>query len=150
MKQPWKDNPLRFALKLALALGLLALFARACDNFIHMGYRAKAAEGLWYLDQIREAELAYHEEHGVFLAAALQPDPETDRRMLPFHIAEGSGWQKLEWPETDFFRCQYEVKLTGQGFLATSRCDVNGDGDYATFEATQDQPAKRTSSNRSY
>ena len=152
MKKPLKKQPLFWVVIGVAVLGGLALFAKAAHNFITMAERAKASEGLANLNAIRTAELAHHQEHGVFVAAGWQPQPESERYMKPFEVTEKSGWAALGWPPEgeDFFRCQYEVKLVGAGFKAIAKCDVNHDGDYAVFEATQDTPAIRVSSTRSY
>ena len=130
--------------------GLFWLVSTVGYNFIHMADRAKTSEAIFNLDEIRAAQQAYHTEHGVYVAAALQPEPEADGRMKPFVVAEGSGWKTLGWPTTDFFRCQYEVSLEGEGYRAVARCDVDQDGDYALFEGTQDEAGKRLSSDRSF
>ncbi len=152
MKLPGKDKPLFWVLLGVLAIGGLWLFAKAAHNFMTMGHRAKAEEGMWNLDIIRTAEIAHHNEHGVYVAAALQPQPEDERYMKPFEVSDKSGWAAMGWPPEgeDFFRCQYRVELLGEGFKATASCDVNHDGDYAVFEATQDTPAARIGSSRSY
>ena len=152
MKKPLKKQPLFWVAIGVAGLGGLVLLAKAGHNFITMADRAKASEGLSNLNAIRTAELAHHQEHGVFVAAGWQPQPEGDRHMKPFEVTENSGWAAMGWPPEgeDFFRCQYRVELVGEGFKATSKCDVNHDGHYAVFEATQDTPPTRVGSLTDY
>ncbi len=135
-----------------LCLGGLYGCSIGVQNFMVMGLRAKAAEGLWNLEQIHRAELEYHAAHGVYVAASLQPLPVDEQHMKPFEVSPESGWSALGWPSEgeDFFRCQYQVSLEGAGFKAVALCDVDRDGDVAVFEATQDMPAQRTGRQGAY
>lgn len=136
---------------IALVVGFGAIFmigivaAIAIPNFIAMQMKAKRAEVPGNLDGIRVAEIAYEAANGQYTAASSEAEATAvgagkQQRDFPY---EG-GWRDLGWRPDGQVRGVYWVELTPEGFAAYGACDVDGDGDYAVYVATERQGAQLT------
>ena len=132
-------------LQLPAVLGLLLVFGTATASFITLGLRAKNAEAMANLNKLKKAQIAFHRKHGVYRAAQLAPEPDTDGALFwPDPLPEGSGWADVGWHLVGVRSwCQYEVQLQGDGFIARSFCDVDHDGNVGRFEVTEDSSPRR-------
>ncbi|MBM4365704.1 MAG: RDD family protein [Deltaproteobacteria bacterium] len=124
-------------------IGVLA--AIAIPNFVTMQLRAKRAEVPDNLDSIRAAEGTYFMEKGRYLAASSEAEATAsgagkEEHDFPFD----PGWIALEWHPGGQVRGVYWVELTPEGFAAYGACDVDGDGEYAVYVATESQNAQLT------
>lgn len=124
-------------------IGILA--AIAIPNFVAMQLKAKRAEVPANLDGIRAVELAYHDNYGQYVAASSEVEATAQgagkqQRDFPY---EG-GWEELGWFPSGKVRGVYWVELTPEGFAAYGACDVDGDGEYAVYVATESQDAQLT------
>jgi hypothetical protein len=139
-------------------LGLVAvvvLASIAIPNFLNMALRAKNAEAPSNLDAIRMAELSYSVEFGEALSAGPCPPVLPGRDPAPFEGDCAASFAPLGWAPDGPVRCQYTVVADegpgGQGdFLATGRCDADGDGVEVLYEASRDRAATRITSERIY
>lgn len=126
-------------------LGLLA--AIAIPNFVQMQLRAKRSEVPANVEAIRTAELAYQAAFEEFVEVssereAMRSPPGRD----PQDWLGGEDWERLGWAPDDPLRGVYWVELSDDdGFVVYGRCDVDGDGEYAEYRATRDEPARLTS-----
>ncbi len=136
---------------IALVVGFGAIFmigivaAIAIPNFIAMQMKAKRAEVPANLDEIRTAEIAYEAGHGTYVAASSEAEATAQGagKQLRDFPYEG-GWTDLGWFPDGQVRGVYWVELTPEGFAAYGACDVDGNGDYAVYMATEHQGAQLT------
>lgn len=135
-------------------IGLLA--AIAMPNLAAMQLRAKRAEALPNLDAIKITELAYDGAFDGFLAAPAQPLALAGKIQQVWDPA-APGFSTIGWRPDGAVRCQYEVTLVGSDsrshapdFRATSRCDVDGDGNIALFSTASYTAPSMVTSNDVY
>ncbi|MEZ4236250.1 MAG: hypothetical protein R3F59_08840 [Myxococcota bacterium] len=98
------------------------------------------------VEAIRQAELQYHDAFGEYVSAEAAPRPayQVDPNPIPWKPTD--GFRKLAWaPESTEVVGSYSVQADGAGFKVTGSCDVDGDGQRATFEATHEVEAHATS-----
>ncbi len=136
-------------------IGILA--AIAIPNFLAMQHRAKRAEGPSVLNDLRTAEIAYIAEHGELLPLGPCPasPPGRNPRSMDEPCAQAAkavGW-RYERP----LRCSYEVRAVASGpeddgpdFTASVLCDVDGDGDEASYSASRDRRPEMLTPNNVY
>jgi type II secretory pathway pseudopilin PulG len=94
------------------------------------------------VNAIRQAELDYHDAFGEYVSAEAAPRPPhaVDPNPVPWTATD--GFRKLSWaPAAAEVIGSYQVQADGAGFKVIGACDVDGDGQRAVFEATQDQAA---------
>lgn len=109
---------------------------------VSMSKKSARAEVPLNVDAIRTAELEYRSAFSDFVGAEAAPRPAhaVNGEAVPWTPSE--GFRKLSWaPEQEQVYGSYQVTTTPDGFKVTGVCDVDGDGQTARFEATQDQPA---------
>ncbi|MFH1464544.1 MAG: hypothetical protein ABIO70_09160 [Pseudomonadota bacterium] len=123
-------------------VGILA--AIAIPNFLVMQYRAKRAEVPMNVDAIKTSELAYEAAFDRYLPVS-EPAPvevwELGRE--PHAWPGGTAFDDLGWEPSGMVRGAYwvEVSADGEDFTVYGVCDVDGDGDAATFTASREQRA---------
>ncbi len=132
-----------FGLAAVATFGILA--AIAIPNFVAMQMKAKRAEVPAKLDGIRAVELAYHELYGQYVAASSEAEAMAQGAGKELrHFPYRGGWTELGWLPGEMVRGVYWVELTPEGFAAYGACDVDGDGEYAVYVATESQDAQLT------
>jgi hypothetical protein len=119
-------------------IGILA--AIAIPNFVTMQYRAKRAEVPPNVDGIKTALIAYEAAFDKFLPIR-DPVP-VDPLMLgkgPHDWPAGTAFDELGWSPYGQVRGTYWVEVSPDGldFTVYGVCDVDGDGDQATYTATK-------------
>jgi hypothetical protein len=135
----------------AIVLVCAALFiAKAVDNFVHMGLRAKLGECTGNLDDIRRAQADHYKKTGGYIAAVRRPKRQADRTLVWGEPIKDSGWQQLGWSDSMRTYCQYEVVVQGDDYLAKAFCDVDKDGEEAVYEASKDRPPQRMTASDIY
>jgi type II secretory pathway pseudopilin PulG len=136
-------------------VGILA--AIAIPNFLAMQLRAKRSEAPMNLDAIRTAEKAYHAEWDVYLPVAPTPAEVPGRDAVAFEGGGEADFWTLGWSPGVPVRCRYSVVdvFNGEGyggdsFTAVAECDLDGDGVYCVYEATQDNRSTMITWNNVY
>ena len=117
----------------------------------YVGDQSKRSEAQLLVDSIRAAELAQGRSFPLegYISADWAPrnPTELDGSAVPWTPSE--GFTRLGWsPEKEGFdkvRCAYRVAAERDSFTVTGRCDLDGDGRQAVFEATHDSPATQIS-----
>lgn len=115
-----------------------------------LGYvsdQSKRSEAQLLVESIRAAELAQGRSFPLegFISADWAPRAPTDLDggAVPWEPSE--GFTRLGWsPEAEGYdkvRCTYRVAASREDFTVTGRCDLDGDGRQAVFEASKDKPA---------
>ena len=122
-------------------IGILA--AIAIPNFVEMQYRAKRAEIPSNVKAIKDVEMAYDAEYNVFLTATAHPTGTPAKAPVAWS-GGNSSFQRLGWQPDGDVRGVYAVSTTapsnatpGGDFVVTGICDVDADGDTATYTATK-------------
>ena len=106
-----------------------------------MNLRAKNSEAKRNLKEICQAEQKYFQTHGVYTKAGPTPERRPSISTTRFESTYLHEWNLLNWEPEWAVRCQYTVFLTksdGSDFQAITRCDADGDGDYAQFEMNKE------------
>ncbi|MEQ1508756.1 MAG: hypothetical protein ABMB14_41395 [Myxococcota bacterium] len=94
------------------------------------------------VNAIRQAELQYHDAFTEYVSADAAPRPPHAVDPNPVPWAPTEGFRKLSWaPDGDAVIGSYQVQADKNGFKVIGACDVDGDGERAVFEATQDEVA---------
>ena len=134
---------------LLLVVGLFA--QRAWTRFATMGMVAKTSEAVQNLEHIRQAQAAYFETHGAYLALGATPQRAPGPSPTAFASEHTDEWVRLGWQPDSPVRCQYAVTVpTPTDFQAVARCDADGDGEVSVFVSGPDGPPKRTSPDGQY
>lgn len=118
-------------------IGVLTFVSIFWKNYSTMNLRAKNSEATRNLQEICQAEQEYFRTHAVYLKAGPIPAREPSISTTRFESAHLHEWNLLKWEPEWAVRCQYAIFLTksdGSDFQAITRCDADGDGDYAQFE----------------
>ena len=151
-KGAWRQYRPVLALFLLLWVVLIGRFLKnAVDRYTNLAVNAKRAEGLWRLQEIRDAELKHFQQHGVFVAAGPTPAHVPGKQQSDFRSEHMDAWSQLGWRPDSMVRCQYEVTVpTPTSFQAVARCDADGDGQLAVFESNPEEPPKRVSPENHY
>ena len=132
------------AISAVLAVPVIGILAAiAIPNFLVMQMRAKRSEAPAYLDAIRTAEKAYHAEWDVFVAAGPTPPEVPGRDLADFDGGGIDDFRNHGWLPDGQVRCRYYVTdvvhspdYGGDDFRAVAECDLDEDGVYAVYEAT--------------
>lgn len=94
------------------------------------------------VNAIRTAELQYHDAFGEYVSAEAAPRPPHAVDPNPVPWVGTDGFRKLSWaPESDTVIGSYQVQADRDGFKVIGACDVDGDGERAVFEATNEVEA---------
>jgi type IV pilus assembly protein PilA len=122
-------------------VGILA--AIAIPNFIDMQFRAKRAEVPPNVDGIKTAEIAYEAAFDEYVAAGPSPVDAWQVGRDPRVWTSDEGFTALGWEPSGQVRGAYwvEVAPDGTDFTVYGVCDVDGDGDLATYMATRSMSA---------
>lgn len=135
-------------------VGIMA--AIAIPSFLAMQLRAKRSEAPMYLDAIRVAELAYRAEFDHFVATPYCPSSEPGRTLDDWTGDCTDTFDDLGWSPGGQVRCRYRVTVTGvpgtlgEGFEAVGECDIDGDGTYSVYRATDQTKTWLETSNNIY
>ncbi len=102
------------------------------------------------LDALRAAEHAWRAFHGAFLPVADRATAEATARKGPARYVPDTNLVRMSWRPLscgERTQCVADaglwVELEGSGFTAHALVDSDGDGVFAEFVATADQPARR-------
>lgn len=101
-----------------------------------------------YVNALRDKELQLHKALGEdFRAAAWAPRDPAKLSGEPVAWEGNRDFVKIGWEPADTAKVYgtYTVTVADGGFIVKGSCDLDGDGRRATWVATQDEPAKRTS-----
>ena len=133
-------------------LVLVGLFAKhAWTRFANMAMVAKPSEAVGNLQHIQQAQIAYFEAHGEYLAVGATPRRVPGQTQTAFESEHMDGWTRLGWQPDSLVRCQYEVTVpTPTNLRAVARCDADGDGNMSVFVSSRENPPMRTSPNEQY
>ncbi|GDX81424.1 hypothetical protein LBMAG42_32350 [Deltaproteobacteria bacterium] len=128
-------------------VGMVALLgisaAVAIPNFVAMQLKAKRSEVPANVDAIRTAEHAYHASYGTYLPVGGADLADTEISGKTQHDWIGGGaWRELGWAPDGKVRGGYWVEAGENGFIVHGVCDVDADGEYAYYTATQDSRAE--------
>ena len=121
----------------AVLIGILSFLAIFWRSYSTMTLNAKTSEATKNLQEICQAEQEYFRTHGVYVKAGPIPAREPSTSTTQFESPHLHEWNVLKWEPEWEVRCQYTIFLTksdGRDFQAISRCDADGDGDYAQFQ----------------
>ena len=119
-------------------IGILA--AIAIPNFVNMQYRAKRAELPSNVDGIKTAELAYEASFDQFVDAETAPrgDSDLDKKQVGW---SSEAFDTLGWGPDGDVRGNYGVESGDTDFDITGKCDVDGDGNTATYTSSKEENA---------
>lgn len=124
---------------------------RAWTRFATMGMVAKTSEAVQNLEHIRQAQAAYFETHGTYLALGATPQRAPGPSPTAFASEYTDEWARLGWQPDSPVRCQYAVTVpTPTDFQAVARCDADGDGTVSVFISGPKGPPRRTSPDAQY
>ena len=135
-------------LSVAVFIGVLTFLGIFWKNYSTMNLHAKNSEATRNLQEICQAEQEYFRTRGVYLKAGPTPERKPSISTTPFESLHLHEWNMLKWEPEWEVRCQYTIFLTksdGSDFQAISRCDADGDGDYAQFETDKSCVVSRIS-----
>jgi prepilin-type N-terminal cleavage/methylation domain-containing protein len=135
-------------------IGILASIA--IPNFVEMQYRAKRAELPVNVRGIKDYQRSYEAENNNYLPVTAHPTGTPGKQPQEWG-AGNSGYQLLGWSPDGKVRGQYEVVTTVSSasapagdFVVTGVCDVDANGDQATYTATKSINAVMTTTNDTY
>ena len=89
--------------------------------------------------------MAYLAEWDQFTSAGPTPQTVPGRNQAAFEPS--SAFRTLGWMPEGMVRCQYQVVAVpgatpeAADFVATSKCDVDGDGEVSIYTANRESPA---------
>lgn len=116
------------------------------------GTASRRAEVPLNVDHIRTAQLTHFSAFAEYVSAEPAPrrPEEVDDKPVPW--APSRGFKTLAWePEaTEQMWGSYSVKASKAGFEVFGTCDTDGDGRRASWVATHEKPAERTSAEDVY
>ncbi|MBX2796664.1 MAG: hypothetical protein KTR31_03310 [Myxococcales bacterium] len=95
------------------------------------------------VDSLRQAQLVHMEAFGEFVSAEASPRAPRLVDATPVHWIASEGFAKLAWspqPHDEVY-ASYAVAVTADGFRVIGTSDLDGDGQRAVVEATQDDEA---------
>lgn len=149
-----KSSKLLFLL---VALGLVPvalactgiLAAIAIPNFVAMQYRAKRSEVPANIEGIRSQQLVRKVDGEEYVACGSEAGAKAiieqhgAKKMHPFNAAGEQCWSELGWSPGSDIRGEYWVVVTdgGNDFKVNGIIDVDGDGQFARYEATKQNEA---------
>lgn len=133
-------------------MGCLA--AIAIPNFQALMLRAKRSEIMPHVTGIKLAEHAYQAEWDVFTACYLTPEDIPGRSPKPMGVGAGDQhpFAYLGWFFEGSGYGQYQVETDADHFEFTARgqSDIDGDGIYAMWEASDRIQAHMITMNNTY
>ena len=155
-RNPGGGRPGGFTLvELMIVVAIMGcLAAIAIPNFQALMLRAKRSELMPHVTGIKLAEHAYQAEWDVFTACYLTPEDIPGREPKPMGVAadDQHPFAYLGWFFEGNGYGQYQVETDADHFEFTARgqSDIDGDGIYAVWEATQDIQARMMTMNNTY
>jgi len=137
-------------IELMLVVGILGLLsAIAAANFTHLQYTSKRAEVLPNVDGIKTTLIAHLATHDSFDdQSTYHPDASPGKK--PREWPAGSNFDVLGWRPDGKIRGAYKLRAEGLNFRIFGICDVDGDGQQATFTATREFNATPVTHDRIY
>ena len=122
-------------------IGCLA--AIAIPTFQTMVLRAKRAELPPHIASLKLAEHAYRAEWDMFTACPLTPSIIPGRNPAPFGVkpTDDHPFALLGWVfdgEDGYGQYQVETQDNDRTFTARGQSDIDGDGSFAVYEATDE------------
>lgn len=119
--------------------------------------RAMRSEAPTNLDAIRTAEKAYHAEWDAFTNCRATPANIPGKDAEPFRGPGLTNFQNLGWTADGNIRCRYSVtraragrSISDDSFEARAECDLDEDGVYSVYYATQSFKPKMLTPNNVY
>jgi len=145
---------------LAIGLGILVIIAIVAIPLTgYMKKKSKRAELPLLVESIRAAQLKNSSQFSNedFISAEWAPRKPTALDGNPVEWPElgpNHGFTKLGWtPSTEGYEWvvgTYRIAADRNSFKVTGKCDIDGDGVPAVFEADQDNPVKQISAANIY
>ena len=132
-------------------VGVLA--AIAIPNFVVMQLKAKRSEVPGYVDGLKTAELAYDAAFDTYVPVGSRAAAEEQIRWNgkePRAWDGGGEWETLGWSPDGMSRGAYWVEVEGHSFTVHGLCDVDGDGDFAEYVATERENARMVTGPNTY
>lgn len=131
-------------IELMIAVAIVGILATiAIQEFSNITLRSKRAEIAMNLNAIRTAQSAYRAEWEGYLECPLTPAsvPGRDAAVFPTNVPDGVIWETLGWVPDGRTYGQYAViaqnTVGGEShFVAEAFSDIDGDGNLASFRAT--------------
>lgn len=128
----------------ATVIGVLGLIA--VPLFMSVGKNSSREEVPLIVESLRRAELFHFKQFGEYVAIESGPRAPTAVGASSVAWKSNAGFEALGWTPaqeglSELFG-SYKVSVTDTGFKVTGTCDVDGDGERATFEATVDEETK--------
>ena len=124
--------------ELLIVISIVGILASvAIPNWFVIQHRAQRAELAANGEGIRTAEQGYFFAHGRYLGEPrFRPDPVPSESLRSWD--RNSHFESLGWSPEGLVRGSYRVTVSesGEDFLMTGICDVDGDGDFASYTAT--------------
>lgn len=135
-----------FAIAVVPMVALVGVLAAiAVPNFITMQMKAKRAEVPGNVDGIKVAEMAYDAAFDEYVPAGSESDAYDSVSREPRPWEGGADWEKIGWSPDGPIRGAYWVETTATGFEVHGVIDVDGDGAYAHYVATESTYARQIS-----
>ncbi len=125
-------------IELMVLLALICIVAAiGVPNFIEMQYRAQRAEVPANLEGIRYSAIAYQTAHGRVVTEEIpRPDAFPGQRERPWKA--GSRFDDLGWEPEGEVRGSYAIAARAPAaFTVKGFCDVDGNGEQAVFEGSE-------------
>ena len=130
----------QFLLRATIVVAVLLLVT--VPLWLSTSRKSARAEVPLLVNGIRTAEVTYQKAFEDYVSAEAAPRPLTavDDHAVPWKPTP--GFVKLVWtPDQEEVWGAYQVVARGEHFTITGTCDVDGDGERATFTATEADPA---------
>ena len=128
----------------ATVIGVLGLIA--VPLFMSVGKNSSREEVPLVVESLRRAELFHFKQFGEYVAIESGPRAPTTVGPTSVPWKANTGFAALGWTPAQEGLSElygsYKVSVTDTGFKVTGTCDVDGDGERATFEATVDEETK--------
>lgn len=137
-------------IELMLVIAIIgALITVAVPQLTELHLRAKRSELALNVNGIKVDVVAFDAERGGYLDAG--PYPETPHKLgVPWVPSESGNFQSLSWRPDGLVRGSYIVEAGDTDFTVRGMSDVDGDGNYADWEATADREPHAVSPNDVY
>ena len=115
-------------------IGILA--AIAIPNFVAMQAKSKRAEVPGNVDAIKTSELSYDAGFDGFISTVPAPGGALSKNQQSW-LGGYNGFTTLGWEPDGKVRGNYVVQAATTNFTVVGNCDVDGDGNSATYTASK-------------